>query len=89
MARLIDVDEAIEKAEASDEKVGSSVWETCEVMEFLNDCDIVDAVEVVRCKDCWYHRSDGLCEGGHDIRAGEYADFYTDDEDFCSKGVRR
>lgn len=89
MARLIDVDEAIRMAETSDEKVGSSIWETSEVIEFLDDFAIENAVEVVRCKDCWYHRIDGLCEGSHDIRAGEYADFYTEDEDFCSKGVRR
>ena len=46
--RLIDVDVAIERAKESDKIVRSSIWETGEVVEFLEDCPIiVDAVEVV------------------------------------------
>ena len=45
--RMIDMDLAIERARASDNIVRSSIWETCEVVEFLEDCPIVDAVEVV------------------------------------------
>ena len=45
--RMIDMNVAIERARASDNIVGSSIWETCEVVEFLEDCPIVDAVEVV------------------------------------------
>ena len=45
--RMIDMDVAIERARASDNIVRSSIWETCEVVEFLEDCPIVDAVEVV------------------------------------------
>jgi hypothetical protein len=78
MARLIDADVAIERAHKSDEIVGSSIWETGEVVEFLEDCPIVDAVEVVRCKDC-VHRVKGSwakCTGRRP-------------DDFCSDGVRR
>ena len=45
--RLIDANEAIERAKKSDEIVWSSIWETSEVVDFLEDCPIVDAVEVV------------------------------------------
>ena len=45
--RLIDANVAIERAKNSDKIVGSSIWETSEVVEFLEDCPIVDAVEVV------------------------------------------
>lgn len=45
--RLIDANVAIERAKNSDKIVRSSVWETGEVVEFLEDCPIVDAVEVV------------------------------------------
>ena len=45
--RLIDANEAIERAKNSDKIVGSSIWETGEVVEFLEDCPTVDAVEVV------------------------------------------
>lgn len=45
--RLIDANVAIERAKNSDKIVRSSIWETGEVVEFLEDCPIVDAVEVV------------------------------------------
>ena len=45
--RLIDANAAIERAKESDKIVKSSIWETGEVVEFLEDCPIVDAVEVV------------------------------------------
>ena len=45
--RLIDANAAIERAKESDKIVGSSIWETGEVVEFLDDCPTVDAVEVV------------------------------------------
>ena len=44
--RLIDANEAIKKAKESDKIVRSSIWETGEVVEFLEDCPTVDAVEV-------------------------------------------
>lgn len=45
--RLIDVEDAIERAIKSDKIVGSSIWETSEVVEFLEDEPTVVAVEVV------------------------------------------
>ena len=45
--RLIDANDAIERAKNSDKIVGSSIWETGEVIEFLEGCPTVDAVEVV------------------------------------------
>jgi hypothetical protein len=45
--RLIDVNAAIERAKESDKIVGSSIWETCEVVEFLENCPIKDAAPVV------------------------------------------
>lgn len=53
--RLIDIDLAIERAKESDKIVKSSIWETCEVVEFLEDCPIEDAVEVVYCEKCVNH----------------------------------
>ena len=44
---MIDADEAIERAKNSDKIVKSSIWEAGEVVEFLEDCPTVDAVEVV------------------------------------------
>lgn len=46
----------------------------------------VDAVEVVRCKDCKYYHTHsqipGMCYYGTEMR-------HMHDDDFCSKGERR
>ena len=49
--RLIDLNLAIERAKESDKIVGSSIWETCEVVDFLEDCPIEDVVEVADMKE--------------------------------------
>ena len=51
----------------------------------VQNAPTVDAVEVVRCKDC-KHREDGACalESVYD-----YPWYYTNDDDFCSHGERR
>ena len=58
--RLIDLDLAIERAKESDKIVKSSIWETSEVVEFLEDCPIEDAVEVVHGRwECTYDEKTG------------------------------
>ena len=44
----------------------------------IMDASVVDAVEVVRCKDCKHRYSDSWCE-------------YVDDDDnfYCAKGERK
>lgn len=58
--RLIDVDVAIERARESDNIVGSSIWETSEVVEFLECCPIEDAVEVVHGHKVTHSRFRGI-----------------------------
>ena len=82
--RLIDANVAIERAKESDKIVKSSIWETGEVIEFLEDCPIVDAVEVVRCKDC-KHWSMGYC---NHFAYYSYEPM-TNEDDFCSYGERK
>ena len=43
----------------------------------------VDAVEVVRCKDCMRRMENGMCE------YKDYKVVAQDDDDFCSWGERR
>lgn len=43
----------------------------------------VDAVEVVRCKDCIHRMKNGMCE------YKDYSVVAQDDNDFCSWGERR
>lgn len=59
----------------------------------LNDVDdipIVDAVEVVRCKDCKHHGGvvyGNRCKKWSSYHAG--LTYFTDANDFCSYGERR
>lgn len=48
----------------------------------LQDAPRVDAVPVVRCKDC-KHYEDGICWNAHGLSATVF------DMDFCSRGERR
>ena len=52
-----------------------------EFLDLINDADTVDAVEVVRCKDCMFYDSDiSYCR----IMVGKMRDTA-----FCSYGTRR
>ena len=74
--RLIDVDALLE-----DLIFPTKQFEKC-FKELMNDTPTVDAVEVVRCKNCiWYFSEQQLC--------GLSEDFYPDINDFCSRGKRR
>lgn len=58
-----------------------------EVSGVVDACPTVDAVEVVRCKDCKYSCKDGngrSCEG-YWYELSEY-DVTVKDDDFCSYG---
>ena len=53
--------------------------------QVIDDCPAIDAVEVVRCKDCIYWSNDGRCEPTENGLVMEY----TTGLDFCSYGKRR
>ena len=56
-----------------------------DLMAAIADIPTVDAVEVVRCKDCKY-REDGLCPMES---VEQYPWFATKNDAFCSYGERR
>lgn len=76
--RLID-------ANALREKCDAPHW--CVWMSEIDDEPTVDAVEVVRCKDCEYYESDEC--GNPYIWMSDGAHLYTQPQDFCSYGERR
>lgn len=88
MVRLIDANEAIKKAKESDKIVRSSIWETGEVVEFLEGSPTVDAVEVVRCKDCAKEGTE-QCPMVH--RDSMFGNLYAETKPmgFCSYGERK
>ena len=53
-----------------------------EAKEMVDDEVTVDAVPVVRCKECKFHR------GGYCLGTGHF-DMPTEDDGFCSWGERR
>lgn len=58
------------------------------IEEVLKQTPTVDAVEVVRCKDCRYYDKDALwCNISSPIFYPEHYNWY--EEDFCSYGERR
>ena len=79
--RMIDADAAIVFVDAGHlVSPNEPRWSDNEVVAFLKSRPTVDAVEVVRCKDCKYFESEDDCDCPMDVR---YSDF------FCKMGERR
>lgn len=85
--RLIDANALITKIQGTASEVAKNApyvpeWFTrlaarqFEILNLIDDMPTVDAVEVVRCKGCFYN--DKLCPAGFVDR---------DDDDFCSLGT--
>ena len=53
----------------------------------ISEAPTVDAVEVVRCKDCVYYREEELVCIGVSCIGDSHANWYPDD--FCSYGERK
>ena len=58
-----------------------------DIEEWLNSAQTIDAVTVVRCKDCKYRfKNNGHSKAGCPIID---ANIWMDDDDFCSHGERK
>ena len=83
MARLID----IEKIKPLD--FPSTEMDGIDVVRYLNTLPTVDAVEVVRCRDC-IHYDFGVCLKIYsDGAVSQYAWQERNEDDFCSYGERK
>lgn len=80
MARLIDADKLLTNVVAVSNSKGQVTWSAVSVMDILT-AQTVDAVKVVRCKNC-KHYNEGFCVGYH-----AHHDIMPDD--FCSYGERK
>ena len=91
--RLIDADVLIDDIR----KHSQSYFADDFAHEWVDKQPTVDAVEVVRCKDCvhqekFFHEDKRRKDGGHYIYGCGLADGYSHvclDGDFCSRGERR
>ena len=64
-----------------------------EFLDLINDADTVDAVEVLRCKDCGFAKpvSSGvfMCKFHTVHTITKSSIYYVNPDDFCSYGIRR
>lgn len=80
MAKLVDADKLIKSAPT---ELGVPIWQ-------IEDAPIVDAVEVVRCKDCKYNLNSSEKCGLVDTRLHFYeTDKVWTEDSYCSWGERR
>lgn len=95
--RLINANDALEKLKEANQIIGIALGDICvegcnavsvkAVMHFIERLKTVDAVEVVRCKDCIYAE---LAEDGDLYCDGPIGVFGTVGfNDFCSCGERK
>ena len=90
MARLIDADAA--KLTANDYKIfRCQLGGLVDVVEFLDDMPTVDAVKVVRCKDCKHYKPQK--KSTHWENRANYCNrvvtIKAQPNDFCSYGERK
>lgn len=91
--RLIDADAAYERAQADSRRGALEDWEFDMIVNLLDSAPTVDAVPVVRCRDCKFMVPDDLPYAGKAYVVGlkcDLRDAYSIREDgYCSRGVRR
>lgn len=94
MSRLIDADalmddiNELKKSRWYNNDINGSRVVRSEVIDIvqmlcIDNAPTIDAVEVVRCKDCKHYESDGGA-----IMICNITDMVGDDDDYCSYGVR-
>ncbi len=93
--RLIDADALMEREKVNPFFVsvgarnGKSLYNACltYMAVAVGDAPTIDAVPVVRCKDCqYYEREECVCPY---MAMSDSAHYYPDPDDFCSYGVRK
>lgn len=87
MARLIDADALIEEA------LTEGAYGYVDALQIAN-APTVDAVPVVRCKDCQHWKPSGSKAGNsfsdmEYIGGCEFSNYYCRESDFCSYGERK
>ena len=86
--RLIDADYGQKQLTIAEVECGKNFETDCNhVRDFLNAMPTIDAVPVVRCRECKYR----FKNNGHDKSGCPIIDanIWMDDDDFCSYGERK
>ena len=77
----VGIQEAVDKVLADIASSRLKIW--------FSDMPTVDAIEVVRCKECKYRQDDGYCEAWADMFHHWEGYYPTDPEGYCDKGERK
>lgn len=78
------------KRDAAIAAIKGNCWDAHTPVEAVKSVPAVDAVPVVRCKDCKFYQNHGLRDVVFDKDACHWnADEQPDPDDFCSCGERR
>lgn len=78
--RLIDADAAYERAQADSRRGALEDWEFDMIVNLLDSAPTVDAVQVVRCRDCKFNSGAKKCLNPDSFFV------VPSDDDFCSYG---
>ena len=85
--RLIDADAVIRhKRKMSGADFGGEFWDEAVLVSDIKNAPTIDAVPVVRCKDC-IHSYDDLC--GLCCTCGLYVDCVVQPEFYCADGKKK
>lgn len=90
--RLIDADAFIEELEADAEHIESSIARMMHyaIIKDIEHAPTIDAVEVVRCRDCQYSRDNGDYQDGYYCDNPRHNKMYlVHSGDYCSYGRRK
>ena len=80
--------ERLEKAYCAGADKVRDIW-LVEFNQWINEQPIIDAVEVVRCKDCaWFHLKGDGCPCGHGTCSMITGEIMSEDF-YCADGKRR
>ena len=82
--RLIDADKLLTNAITISNSEGQATWSAVSTIDILA-APIVDAVEVVRCRDCKYHEDTNVTWFKHCCLIDKTVRY----NDFCSYGKRK
>lgn len=90
MARLIDVNKVIDSMqkcldESPDKRHSVAYFAFESIIKCLKQEPVVDAVEVVRCRECKYHEDTSVTEYEHCCLLSKTVRY----NDFCSYGERK
>lgn len=90
--RLIDADELMKRIDDSARNDGLNLTDYRKIIRWVAKAPIIDAVEVVRCKDCKHRGMEGtcpMCHDEYDVDEGWYTIDNAKDNGFCDRGERR